>query len=233
MARLAVADIEDREDRKHRKESRKRRVKLDFGAFDEDDACPPLLHKKVQRVDARRNDFGSGVIQRGFASTQEPRLVRWENETPGGGAAIGLDSGLTSTPRIGAPIGLPEYDSDEPVLVEDPRVRLQELERLRPQASALLSKYEQRHIHELFLSVEENCRFRLYLYALAHGLADVWPEEPLMTAVLKQLTGSLDKVERTSVLKPQIPESKFDVVRRTRRIDVPPLVLRRLNGSGR
>lgn len=172
---LTLQDIQDNEDRKNRRVRKKRetgRKEIQLSFEDHDEDLVPILSTRVKQVEKKLNSFGklNGIL-----------LDQTSNETLGDASA---STQISSSQKA--------YDSqeDEPQLVvdeltwEDSIKSIQNVEALCLQ---LIENYEQRGLHRLFDSVEQNCAFRLFLYAVAYGQYAQWTQNNLFLSVLKEL----------------------------------------------
>lgn len=174
--RLTIPDIEDEEDlqerRKLRKLRKKNTVKL---SFLEDDLEPPvMLHKKVKHVESRMD----GVIK-----LDDVNGVRQTND-------LKSDNKNLNEENV----------EDLPAIVESEELKSEALvdsiPRIIEKSRVLIRQYEQLKLHHLFLSVEENCKFRLFLYAVAYGYTSFWPQEKLMPSILRRIL-TMESVDQT------------------------------------
>ncbi|KAF8000468.1 hypothetical protein HF325_005397 [Metschnikowia pulcherrima] len=184
--RLTLSEVEDDEDlRERRARTRKARkkppVKLSF-LEDEDLEAPVMLHKKVKHVENKVNHVT-------------------EPENDDGKPIEGFGPILEHKNAIFA-------DSDDmPTLVESDQLKLESLADSIPEVAAkcrvLVRTYEALELHHLFQTIEENCRFRLFLYAAAFGHTLFWPKDQVLTSVLRRLltTSSVVSVLESNGIK--------------------------------
>ncbi|KAM9892448.1 hypothetical protein OXX69_012016 [Metschnikowia pulcherrima] len=240
--RLTLSEVEDDEDlRERRARTRKARkkppVKLSF-LEDEDLEAPVMLHKKVKHVENKVNHVT-------------------EPENDDGKPIEGFGPILEHKNAIFA-------DSDDmPTLVESDQLKSESSADSIPEVAAkcrvLVRTYETLDLHHLFSTTEENCRFRLFLYAAAFGHTSFWPKDQVLTSVLRRLltTSSVVSVLESNGIKvgdgaesmrdPMATEKKstatqtitldsseyldFSVIKYCGAIDVPKRVLRLLPGE--
>ncbi|KAM9921293.1 hypothetical protein OXX80_012205 [Metschnikowia pulcherrima] len=251
--RLTLSEIEDDEDlRERRVRTRKARkkppVKLSF-LEDEDLEAPVMLHKKVKHVENKINHVTGPETGN---SNLEDSSISDKGKSIGGFGPI-----LEHKNAIFA-------DSDDmPMLVESDQLKSESSADSIPEAAAkcrvLVRTYETLDLHHLFSTTEENCRFRLFLYAAAFGHTSFWPKDQVLTSVLRRLltTSSVVSVLESNGIKvgdgaesmrdPMATEKKstptqtitldsseyldFPIVKYCGAIDVPKRVLRLLPGD--
>lgn len=163
-----IQDNEDREDRKLRKRRAAGRKEIQLSFDDEDEDLLPILSTKVKQVEEKLKSSKQlyalsfiNIAENAKSSEQSPSYQRG-------------------------------YDSQE----DEPQILLDELERedsiesinnVKTLCFQLIESYEKRDLHRLFDSVEQNCAFRLFLYAVAYGQYTYWTQNKLFIDVLKSL----------------------------------------------
>ncbi|KAM9897945.1 hypothetical protein OXX79_006583 [Metschnikowia pulcherrima] len=184
--RLTLSEIEDDEDLyerrvRTRKARKKPPVKLSF-LEDEDLEAPVMLHKKVKHVESKINhvtepEHDDGKPIEGFGPILEHKNANFA-------------------------------DSDDmPTLVESDQLKSESSADSIPEVAAkcrvLVRTYEALELHHLFSTTEENCRFRLFLYAAAFGHTSFWPKDQVLTSVLRRLltTSSVVSVLESNGIK--------------------------------
>lgn len=177
--RLTISEIEDDEDfqerRKARKVRKKQPIKLSF--LDEDLEAPVMLHKKVKHVEDKMDITKLDLLNESFivqenngtANTHEP-----------------YQESLVDPENLPAIVESDELKSETLV---DSIVDVME------KCRVLILYYEQLELHHLFLTVEENCKFRLFLYAIVYGYTSFWPKDTVMPSVLRRIL-TIESVDR-------------------------------------
>lgn len=187
---LTPADIEDEEDRDNRKKKRhlagRKEVRLTFD--DDEDMVEPILSHRVKEVEAKLH----GNRKTGFGGKNESLTF------PPDGVSLefGSSHGSNSKDRNEGSSDCPEDPKDQnPVLVLDQLVSedsVMAINNIQSICRQLVLSYEDRQLHHLFDNFERNCAFRLFLYALAHGHHETWPQSTLFVDVLRKLAALMN-----------------------------------------
>lgn len=205
---LSIRDIEDNEDREHRKLRRtkatgRKEIQLSFDDHDED--LVPVLSTRVKQVEAKLKSFKSLILE------VDPRSSGDTNPT-----TQSLSSQYV-------------YDSQE----DEPQIVLDDLDQedsigsipnVETLCFELIENYEKRDLHRLFDSVEQNCAFRLFLYAVAYGHHTYWTQNTLFLDVLKKLLpnsmseGRPSRQKTKAVGLSELTSKKLDELRQTNKI---------------
>lgn len=179
---------------------KKRPIVLDY--LDDLDPHTPL-HTKVRAMDKRRAQCGLGLLpvnkpddtdtfgpennraaadpDKNRAGT-DPNKNRARTDPDKNRARICPEDEHTGYPcPENLPVFVPDHESLAGLDVE--------AQDCRSRCRLLIREYHQLKLHMLFETAQENCRFRLYLYAVAHGLAGDWTVEPVHMRVLKRVLG--------------------------------------------
>ncbi|KAM9920133.1 hypothetical protein OXX59_007450 [Metschnikowia pulcherrima] len=184
--RLSLSEIEDDEDlRERRVRTRKARkkppVKLSF-LEDEDLEAPVMLHKKVKHVENKVNHVTEPDHDEKKLMEDLGPILEHKN-------AIFADS------------------DDMPTIIESDQLKSESSADSIPEVAAkctvLVRSYEALELHHLFSTTEENCKFRLFLYAAAFGHTSFWPKDQVLTSVLRRLltTSSVVSVLESNGIK--------------------------------
>ncbi|KAM9904823.1 hypothetical protein OXX79_002514 [Metschnikowia pulcherrima] len=198
--RLTLSEIEDDEDLyerrvRARKARKKPPVKLSF-LEDEDLEAPVMLHKKVKHVENKVNHVTG-------PEHDEKKSI------PGFGPILEHKNATFA-------------DSDDmPMIVKSDQLKSESSADSIPEVAAkcqvLVRSYEALELHHLFSTTEENCKFRLFLYAAAFGHTSFWPKDQVLTSVLRRLltTSSVVSVLESNGIKIKVgdgAESMKDIM---------------------
>ncbi|GEQ66732.1 hypothetical protein JCM33374_g395 [Metschnikowia sp. JCM 33374] len=175
---LTISDIEDEEDIQERNARRKagktckshhapKKQRVSLSYLDDDLDPPVMLSKKLRHVENKMSNMTD-------SSPVDPKAV---DLRPG-------SSGILTSP----------HQEDAPMVVESEELKAEfsvdSIPSVDKISHVLVRTYESLQLHHLFSTVEENCKFRLFLYAVAFGHTAFWPKDPVMVSVLKRVLTS-------------------------------------------